>query len=142
MQLARLSSVEELMGVGMAREYRNEDPIHQGQQAWVILVSAAHNRQTITYRQLATAMFDGYDEPQPLLTHRPLIAVAAFCRREELPNLTAIMASEDERFLGLPAEGIHRDYVALDAANAEREKAYRYNWYGVMVPTISELAAA
>ena len=121
----------------MVRQFSNEDPIHRAQQAWQILVSAAHNRQTFTYLQLALAIFG---ESHRHLTHIPLSTVAAFRQREGLPQLTALMVSEDEQYLGIPAEGIQR-FVSRAEVNAERERVYGHNWYGLIVPTGSELAA-
>jgi len=99
-------------------------------QVWSILVCKAANRQTLTYGQLATYLgFEGAGTLAHILGH-----VMHYCIQNNLPPLTVLVVNQDT---GLPGEGL------IDAdLNADREKAFNFNWYGLIPPTAAELANA
>ena len=99
-------------------------------QIWQILIGKAHNRQTITYGQLAELLgFGGAGTLAQLLG-----PVLHYCRQQELPPLTVLVVSKDS---GLPGDGV-KD---IDL-NSTREEVFRFNWYGIWPPTTDELNAA
>ena len=102
-------------------------------QAWLILVSKAMNRQTVTYLGLSRLMY-GKDAPGVL--DKILGHVAYYCKDNQLPPLTSIVVGKGR---GTPGHDIP---VALSKIDAERERAYEYNWYDVYPPSKDDLRAA
>jgi hypothetical protein len=102
-------------------------------QAWQILVSAAMNRQTITYGDLAHVMYrrNAQGVLDKILGH-----VAFYCIDNRLPPLTSIVVGKGR---GTPGHDIPID---LDKVDKEREKVYSYDWYNVYPPSAQELQAA
>ena len=108
-----------------ARGYdRNEA---RAQQIWQILLSAAHNRQVITYKILAKLI--GYKGGGVL--GDPLAYIAYWCKDNELPPLTSLVVNEKT---GLPGEGI-----PIKKAPTYREKVYAFDWFKIVPPTREEL---
>jgi hypothetical protein len=95
-------------------------------QAWLILVGAAMNRQSITYKQLGQKM---YGRPAAGVLAQILDHVAWRCKAGRLPPLTAIVVGMRR---GRPGSGIPIDMQKLDRL---REKVYAYDWYNVVPPT-------
>jgi len=99
-------------------------------QIWQILVCRASNRQTLTYGMLAATLgFGGAGTLAHFLGH-----IMHYCRLNGLPPLTVLVVNQET---GLPGEGL----VGADL-NADRERVFRYDWFGVVPPTPEELAAA
>ena len=99
-------------------------------QIWQILVCKAHNRQTLTYGQLADLLgFGGALSPANILGR-----ITYYCIQNSLPQLTVLVVNQDT---GLPGKGL----IKTDF-NADREKVFRFNWFGVVPPTPDELATA
>jgi hypothetical protein len=102
----------------------------RGLQIWQILIGKAHNRQTITYGQLAELL--GFEGAQVLA--QPLGHVYYYCQQRKLPLLTAIVVKQDS---GLPGH----DLSGVDL-NRSREDVFAFDWYGIWPPTPDELRAA
>lgn len=102
-------------------------------QAWVILVSAAMNRQTLTYLGLSQLM---YRRNAAGVLDKILGHVAFYCIEEGLPPLTSIVVGKAR---GTPGQDIPLDVASLDSA---RERVYAYDWYNEYPPTEEQLAAA
>lgn len=102
-------------------------------QAWQILVGAAMNRQTLTYKGLSQLMYkkDAAGVLDKILGH-----VAFFCNDNTLPALTSIVVGKGR---GTPGKDIPVDPEVMDH---EREKVYDFDWYNVFPPTPSQLAAS
>ena len=99
-------------------------------QIWLILIGKAHNRQTMTYEQLAELLgYGGAGTMAQLLGH-----VYHFCSQNELPPLTALVVNKKT---GLPGQGL----PATDL-HAQRELVFRYRWYEMFPPTLEQLAQA
>jgi alkylated DNA nucleotide flippase Atl1 len=110
----------------------NENPSHpkRAQQVWQILVAKATNRQTVTYGQLADILgFGGAGVLSQTLGH-----IMHFCQQNGLPPLTVVVVNEGT---GLPGEGL-----ICDDLNADREKVFGHDWFGLVPPTPEELDAA
>ena len=115
----------------MVRRF-DDDPNRpaRGLQTWQILIGRAHNRQTITYGQLAELL--GFGGAQ-VLAH-PLGHVYFYCQQRKLPPLTVLVVKEDS---GLPGDGVK----GIDL-NRSREEVFAFNWYRIWPPSPGELRAA
>ncbi|WP_323144857.1 hypothetical protein [Massilia phyllosphaerae] len=102
-------------------------------QAWVILVGAAMNRQTLTYEGLSVKM---YKKKAVGVLDKILGHIAFYCIEQGLPPLTSIVVGKGR---STPGQDIPLDTKALDGA---RERVYSYDWYDEYPPTEQELAAA
>jgi hypothetical protein len=99
-------------------------------QMWQILIGKAHNRQTITYGQLAELLgFHGAGTLAHMLGH-----LYYYCPQNSLPPLTVLVVNQDT---GLPGEG----FADADL-HRSREQVFGYDWYGVWPPTVEALDAA
>ncbi|MBJ6981955.1 hypothetical protein [Luteimonas sp. MC1572] len=100
-------------------------------QAWQILVAAAMNRQTFTYKGLSQLMYqkDAAGVLDKILGH-----IAFFCSDNKLPALTSIVVGKAR---GTPGADIP---VAPKVMDREREKVYNYDWYNVYPPLPKQLA--
>jgi hypothetical protein len=102
-------------------------------QAWVILVSCAKNRQTITYGELGKKMFAGGKGAGVLA--QTLGRIHYYCDSKNLPPLNALVVSLGK---GKPGVSIPLPVKKVDAA---RESVYKFDWFDVWVPTEEELDA-
>lgn len=105
-------------------------------QAWTILVSAAKNRQTLTYKGLSILM---YGKNAAGVLDRILGHIAYFCEFYEprsLPPLTTIVVNETS---GTPGSAIP---VELDDIEQLKSQVYAFDWYDVFPPSLEELATA
>jgi hypothetical protein len=102
-------------------------------QVYLILMGAAKNRQTLTYRGLAdTLQFGG--KGAGVLAHI-LGHIMYWCHEEGLPSLTSLVVNKES---GLPGPGLS----APADVNSERERIYEYDWYAIVPPAMEQLAAA
>jgi hypothetical protein len=100
-------------------------------QAYLILIGAAHNRQTLTYKDLSLIMFGESRQAQGVLAGI-LGCIAFYCQDKRLPILTTIVVNETT---GDPGYGI----PLSNSPAQEREKVYATNWYHNVPPTTEEL---
>jgi hypothetical protein len=102
-------------------------------QAWQILISAAHNRQTHTYLNLSRIMYgkDAAGVLDKILGH-----IAFFCDDYGLPPLTTIVVGKGR---GTPGDDIPVERKDMDRL---REEVYAENWYDIYPPTTTQLAKA
>jgi hypothetical protein len=100
-------------------------------QIWQILIGKAHNRQTMTYGQLAEVM--GY-EGAGIMGDR-LGPVMFYCEKHDLPPLTVLVVKQDT---GLPGTGL----TSTMDLHADRERVFNYPWYSLFPPTPDEFKAA
>jgi len=103
--------------------YERALQIHQ------VLVSAAHNRQTLTYSLLGKAV----GLPARSLGHH-LLHIANYCERNKLPPLTVIVVQTGG---GHPGSGLSQ----LENLDRARESVYRHDWFK-MRPLTAELLRA
>lgn len=97
-------------------------------QIYSILISAAHNRQTMTYKMLASQL--GYRGAGVL--DRQLGLIMHWCADNELPPLTVLVVNSDT---GLPGDGL----VRIQELHSDREKVFNYPWFTIVAPAISDL---
>jgi hypothetical protein len=99
-------------------------------QAWLILVGAAMNRQTLTYEGLSILM---YRKKAAGVLDAVLGHVAYYCIAENLPLLTTIVVGKKR---GKPGADIPMDWDQLDL---ERERVYAHDWFDVYPPDAATL---
>ena len=92
-------------------------------QIYQILISAAHNRQLLTYGIVGKHI--GVPR-QGLAGH--LEYILKYCEKYELPRLTSICVSKRT---GQPSDG-YTDRVPStpEQMHRDREEVYAHNWYG------------
>lgn len=100
-------------------------------QAWQILVGAAMNRQTLTYKGLSELMFR---KSAAGVLDKTLGHIAFYCIDKKLPPLTAIVVGKGR---GTPGRDIPIDPGTI---NSERERVYSLDWYDIHPPSRQELA--
>ena len=95
-------------------------------QLWQILISAAHNRQVLTY-ELACQ----HTGLLPLGLANFLGPIMKYCERNGLPPLTVLIVNKET---GLPGAGL---ITAGDPAVA-RERVFAHNWFGMKPPSADD----
>jgi len=95
-------------------------------QVWQVLLSAADQRQTLTYGRLAERIGLG-----PNLLAQPLGMVARYCVMRRLPPLTVLVVQAD---VGRPAEG----FTWASDIDFAREAVYRHEWYVLKPPSAND----
>jgi hypothetical protein len=86
-------------------------------QIWQVLISAAHNRQTLTYDMLGKLIGMGAN-----VLAQTLGCVMDYCKRNGLPPLTVLVVRRDT---GEPGTGL----TTAEDLNRDRESVYAYEWY-------------
>lgn len=99
-------------------------------QAWLILVGAAMNRQTLTYEGLSLLM---YRRKAQGVLDKVLGHVAFYCNDNGFPALTSIVVGKKR---GTPGADIPMD---LERRDTERERVYAEDWYDIYPPSAEEL---
>jgi hypothetical protein len=102
-------------------------------QAWLILVSRAMNRQTLTYEGLSELM---YGHKAQGVLNKILGHIAFYCEEKGLPLLTSIVVGKKR---GAPGDAIPINPEQIDS---ERERVYKTDWFNIYPPTSGELSAA
>lgn len=91
-------------------------------QIWQVLISAAHNRQTITYEDLAKLI--GMGEKGLFVTGGstgPLGRVSWYCERKDYPPLTCLVVGKNT---GRPGT----EFPDLDV---QRENVFKKHWFSL-----------
>jgi hypothetical protein len=91
------------------------------------------NRQTLTYEQLSILMFR---RRAAGVLDGTLGHIAFYCIDNDLPPLSAIVVGKRR---GRPGHDIPVDPATLDA---DRERVYGYDWFGIRPPSEADLTAA
>ncbi len=99
-------------------------------QAWLILVSAAMHRQTLTYEGLSVLM---YGKKAQGVLDKILGHIAFYCNDNKLPPLTSIVVGKKR---GTPGADIPMN---LNQRDTERERVYATDWYDIYPPNAEEL---
>ena len=95
---------------------------------WVVLVGAAHHRQTLRYGSLPeligfSGMLPWFDYSFDRVTH--------YCLQNGLPQLTALAVDRN----GRPNRSAPTPSGNFDE---ERERVYDHRWYGMHPPTLED----
>ena len=94
---------------------------------WQVLIGAAHNRQTLTYKMLADLIGGGM-EPRTLAPH--LWRVSNYCTRKGLPPLTVLVVG---KHTGRPST----DLISQDP-DRDRERVFNQLWFQFGPPQASD----
>ena len=97
-------------------------------QVWQILISAAANRQTLTYQMVAEALeFEGAGVLAQILG-----CLRRYCETENLPPLTCLVVNKKT---GEPGHGL----TTIENLTKDREAVYNLNWFARLPPKLEEL---
>lgn len=89
-------------------------------QIWQILIGAAHNRQTLTYGQLADYLeFDGAGVLSQMLD-----PIMRLCESNGWPPLTCLVVNQET---GVPGSGLS----TVENLPQDREAVYEKKWYAL-----------
>ena len=88
-------------------------------------------RRSVTYEDLARRINRG----GPNLLARPLDLITRWCQRHSVPAIASLVV---EQATGLPAPGFAA--VTRDEIPHEQERVWSFDWFGILPPTIEELA--
>ncbi len=100
-------------------------------RAYLVLMGCAADHQTVTYDDLARRIDGGGAN----LLARPLELITRWCGRHSVPAIASLVV---EQATGLPAPGFA--VVSKDEIPREQERVWDFDWYGIVPPTIEELA--
>ena len=92
-------------------------------QIWQVLIAAAHQRQTLTYRLLGERV-----GLAPGLLDAPVSIVARYCAARQLPPLTVLVVQTD---VGRPAPG----FVWASDVDYAREAVFQHPWFTLLPPS-------
>jgi hypothetical protein len=117
-------------GDQMAHPFPRTEPAW-GLRAYLLLMGCAADRQTVTYDDLACRI----DQSGPELLSGPLELVTRWCHTHGLPAIASLVV---EKATGVPAPGSAE--ISKDDIPREQERVWAFDWYGILPPTIEELA--
>jgi len=99
-------------------------------QVWQILIAAAHNRQSLTYGQVAEYLqFEGAGVLAQILGQ-----IMNYCKAKGLPPLTCLVVNQET---GIPGSGLS---TVADLPR-DREAVYKTNWYALAPVQIPDFEA-
>lgn len=98
-------------------------------QIWQVLINLAHNRQTITYENLAETIGMGN---MGVVVTQPLELLMYYCNSKKLPPITVLVV---QKHTGIPGLGL----ITIEELNSDREKVFEFNWLQETPLNISEL---
>jgi hypothetical protein len=95
-------------------------------QIWQILISAAHNRQILTYQIVGeiTGMGSGTQS-------QTLDMIMRYCKRNNLPPLTSLVVQKTS---GRPGEGL----TTVVDRDRDRERVFAVNWFRRRPVTVAD----
>ena len=99
-------------------------------QIWQILIAAAHNRQTLTYGQIA----DHLQFERAGVLSQPLDRITFYCISKNLPPLTCLVVNQKT---GIPGSG----FTNVGDLPHNREAVYQQNWFALPPAQISDFEA-
>lgn len=110
-----------------SREKTTMTRAERAMQVWQVLISAAQNRQTLTYKMLANHLeFEGAGVFAHILGR-----VMVFCETNDLPPLTCLVVNQTT---GLPGAGL----TTIEDLPKDRESVYNHNWFSMFPVQISD----
>ena len=97
-------------------------------QLWQVLIAAASQRRTVTYRLLGEQVDLG-----PALVAEPLALVARYCAAKQWPPLTVLVVQAGD---GRPGAS----FVWATDADGAREAVYEHEWFKLRPPSAGDFA--
>lgn len=104
-------------------------------QMWQILISAAHNRQTLTYGQMSELVDLGPASTGGVVVSQHLGLLLYYCKLNNLPPITVLVVNKNT---GRPGEGL----TTLEELNQDRERVFNHEWFKLRPLRIEDLEAA
>lgn len=102
-------------------------------QIWQVLISAAHNRQVLTYEIVAELIGVG---AQAAITIKLYLGILMrYCEANRLPPITALVVKKG---IGQPGSGLRTLSAHPDR---DREKVFAHEWFKQRPLTCSDLAS-
>lgn len=103
-------------------------------QAYLVLISSAWNRQTITYGIISQNHMQFGNGG---ILACPLGCILGWCYEQGLPPLTALVVND---ITGLPGDG----FGVVDGEDypAALQHVFRFNWFSIFPPELAALDAA
>ncbi len=99
-------------------------------QIWMLLTSAALNRKTYTYGEIAKIL--GFKSANVMSQF--LNPIMRLCKNNEYPPLTVLVVNQET---GLPGDGL-----IIEEVNSDREKVFNFDWFRIKPPQIKDFEEA
>jgi hypothetical protein len=108
---------------GTVTQQHNSDEIrlHRALQIWQVLVSAAHNRQVLTYEIVAELI--GMNKKGAIAIKLYLAILMRYCEKVGLPPITALVV---QKRVGTPGSGLR---TLSSKPDRDREEVFAYKWF-------------
>ena len=100
-------------------------------QIWQILLSAANNRQVLTYEIVAELI--GVGKKGAISIKLYLAILMRYCKNKHLPPITALIV---QKGVGRPGPGLK---TLSPDPDRDREKVFAHNWFQLKPLAISDL---
>jgi hypothetical protein len=91
-------------------------------QMWQVLIGAAHNRETLTYAQLADLVGMGHDGTGAVTVSSCLALLMDYCDHNNLPPITILIVNKGT---GQPGAGLS----TIGDLNKDREAVFNEEWF-------------
>ncbi len=98
-------------------------------QIWQVLISAAHNRQVLTYGLVADLIGMGKEGAISIKLY--LAILMRYCKHAHLPPITALVV---QKGVGLPGSGL-----PSKDPDRDREKVFAQSWFQLTPLTMADL---
>ena len=100
-------------------------------QIWMLLATAARERRTLTYGDIAKILGMGGAGVMAQF----LGPIMWFCEDKGYPPLTVLVVNQET---GLPGEGLS----TIENVNQDRELVFGFDWFKIQPPQISDFKTA
>lgn len=107
--------------------------IERAIQVWQVLISAAHNRQVLTYEIVADLIGLGQHGKGAIALSTYLGTLMRFCDVHRLPPITALVVRKG---VGKPGKGLK---TLSQHPDKDRENVFRYEWFKRSPLTFTDL---
>lgn len=92
-------------------------------QMWQVLISAAHNRQILTYERIADLVGIGRAGKGAIAVGRYLGVLMSYCDENGLPPITALVVKKGS---GKPGSGLE---TLSHYPDRDRERVFAHDWF-------------
>jgi hypothetical protein len=92
-------------------------------QVWQVLISAAHNRQVLTYKIISALIGVGMHGSGAIAMGPYLAVLMRYCKSHKLPPITALVVQKGS---GRPGSGLT---TLSNYPDRDREMVFAYDWF-------------
>jgi hypothetical protein len=107
--------------------------VERAMQVWQVLISAAHNRQVLTYEIVADSIGLGQHGKGAIALSTYLGTLMRYCDAHRLPPITALVVKKG---IGIPGKGLR---TLSPHPDKDREDVFRYDWFKKAPLTLLDL---